>query len=548
MEAIKNKTKVTHQSHTIQYNDKAIEELKYNKKTEKRQRIKVNFRNGPIGVSLRWTPRTNKKIFQLEGKIKNKIIGETKDIEGVIIKGKSFRMDLCQFHYEHLGTLEVNTMLTPIFKKHKNPDGTWKSNPNTALTTLEELNDSQRFTVNEVIELILEQNFPRRNISGNIAMFSQRDYSRFLIGYNDRLDHITFDENDKGHGVILFKEHSKIQDWKTLFKKYSSGVGIKKKNKFNPDNETSVYDSYLGSVVIDDLVPGHIKTYLEKKTRSYGQKLNILKAINCLWGFASKKNFMGPNPPMDPTRKSHGGITIEKSEESSFIGSKWNDIGLSLKQCQVIETALYRLRRVYPFQAEACLLLMYTAMRIQECLKIKRTMLSEDEDGDLIIKMPRYIMKGRSNQRQKDEIYDVTPPVQKVLNSLNRQLKRRKFKAYQFVPYLFPTTRINLTKLADPVNHPRYAHSKHCRTKTLDDCMNAVKKITGIQLSLKTLKKANVYFANKKLGGSHKGKFVTKHKTAQMQESRYDKPPREDVKKYANEVAEIFNFKKKKLN
>ena len=35
--------------------------------------------------------------------------------------------------------------------------------------------------------------------------------------------------------------------------------------------------------------------------------------------------------------------------------------------------------------AEACLLLMYTAMRIQECLKIKKSMITIDEDGDPII-------------------------------------------------------------------------------------------------------------------------------------------------------------------
>ena len=67
---------------------------------------------------------------------------------------------------------------------------------------------------------------------------------------------------------------------------------------------------------------------------------------------------MGPNPPMDPTRKSHGGITIEKAEESSFKGSKWNEVGLSLKQVEIIERALYKLRRVFPFMAEAFLILM----------------------------------------------------------------------------------------------------------------------------------------------------------------------------------------------
>ena len=89
------------------------------------------------------------------------------------------------------------------------------------------------------------------------------------------------------------------------------------------------------------------------------------------------------------------------------------------------------------------------------------------------------------------------------------------------------------------------ALSIECRIKGLADCMNAVKKMTGIELSLKTLKKAIIYFTNKELGGSHKGKFVSKHKTAQLQESRYDKPPREEVKKYARQVAKVFTFKRK---
>ena len=53
MEAKDNKSKVGHQLYSIQYNDKAITNLKYNQKTEKRQRIKVQFKNGPGGVTLR---------------------------------------------------------------------------------------------------------------------------------------------------------------------------------------------------------------------------------------------------------------------------------------------------------------------------------------------------------------------------------------------------------------------------------------------------------------------------------------------------------------
>ena len=61
METKKTKGILTHPSHTIQYTDKAIADLKYNQKNHKRNRLRVNFKNGPVGVSLRWTPKSNKK-------------------------------------------------------------------------------------------------------------------------------------------------------------------------------------------------------------------------------------------------------------------------------------------------------------------------------------------------------------------------------------------------------------------------------------------------------------------------------------------------------
>ncbi len=61
MEAEQKTPKVIHQSYTIQFTDKSIINLKWNKQTEKRQRIKVKFKNGPRGITLRWTPKTKKK-------------------------------------------------------------------------------------------------------------------------------------------------------------------------------------------------------------------------------------------------------------------------------------------------------------------------------------------------------------------------------------------------------------------------------------------------------------------------------------------------------
>ena len=48
MEQVRDKHKIEHQRYTIQYNDKAISNLKWNKQISKRQRIKVRFKNKTV--------------------------------------------------------------------------------------------------------------------------------------------------------------------------------------------------------------------------------------------------------------------------------------------------------------------------------------------------------------------------------------------------------------------------------------------------------------------------------------------------------------------
>ena len=228
------------------------------------------FKNGPGGVTLRWTPKTNKKIFQLIYKF----------------RGKTYTLDCGQFIPGSFTCNSLDKYLLRINEKHRNDDGSFKTNPKVEVITKDQLKQSQLKTVREVIELICEENFPRKNIKGKLSALSQKDHTRFLIGYNKRRDHITFIDDDKGWGKIIFKEQSTIKDWKTLFKTYPKGTGVA------PGGETSVYDSYLGDVIVDDLIPGNIEIYLNEITRSYGQKENIRKSLACLWNFARKRNFM----------------------------------------------------------------------------------------------------------------------------------------------------------------------------------------------------------------------------------------------------------------
>jgi len=517
-----NDKKGTHQFHTIQFTDKAIINLKYNKKTEKRQRIRVKLKNAPRGISLRWTPISNKKVFQLEFRF----------------RGKKYRHDCGVFTP---GVYTCNSLMDYMVKlneKHLDTEGNYKTNPNVDVITKKQLKNSQLKTCRECIELIHKDNYPRKKIEGNLSALSQKDHSRFLLGYNKRRDHITFIDNNKGWGEAIFKDKSSIKDWDTLFKTYPKGVGVE------PGDETSVYDSYLGDVIIDDLNPGAIEIYLNEKTRSYGQKENIRKALACLWGYARERGFMGPNPPLNPTRKEKGGITIKKAEESLWVGSKYNELSFDVTQLEAIDNALFTIRDKFPFQSECLRLMLHTGMRAEECKKITREMITTDEDGDPIILLKRYIAKGRTQQQQKDITYDITTPIREVLDSLKYQLDKPKYKPYQFVPWLFPTTRISIEKLSDPDKYPGYAVSHNCRIKSLDDCWEAVREITKLEGSIKTLRKAFVNLANETLGGAHKGKSVSKHKTEFTNSSAYDKSSRKNTKKMAQKVGQVLTFKR----
>ena len=300
----------------------------------------------------------------------------------------------------------------------------------------------------------------------------------------------------------------------------------------------------MGSAIIDDLLPGNIEIYLNETPRSYGQKENIRKALACLWGYARKKNLMGPNPPLNPTRKEEGGITIEKEEVSQWIGSKYNDFSYDVEELEEIKTALVSLRDRYPFQSECLNLMLCTGMRAEECKKLTKEMLTTDNNDNPIILMKRYIAKGRTNQRQKDIAYDITEPVKEVLDSLEYQLEKPEFKAYQFVQWLFPTKRISMEKLSNPDRYPNYARSNACRTHTLDDCWNAVRKITHLKGSIKSLRKSFVTIANETLGGAHKGKSVSKHTNEFTNSRSYDKASRKKTTAMARRVGEVLMFKR----
>jgi len=222
------KTKnLTHHLHTnLDWTNKAIEDLKYSGSINDRLRLNIPFKftKGSFlkGVSLRWTPKKNKKVFQLV----------------YWYQDRTFRLDLGEYT-PNFGVQECQEYILELFKKYKDRDGNWKSNPKYEIKSLEEIESGQKLTIRKVIELICENGFPRKKIQGFLSSWTCENYTRYLIGYNQRRNLITYLDDEKGWGRIVFKDSSAIKTWKELFKQYPPGVGLIKDNYKNRAGEIS---------------------------------------------------------------------------------------------------------------------------------------------------------------------------------------------------------------------------------------------------------------------------------------------------------------------
>ena len=170
----------------IDFNDYAIHKLR--KKEGKRKdfkfkNIKVSYLNG---LRLRYSPLTQKKKFYLK----------------YSYKGKSKKLNLNEFVFGHYGTLEVSEELLELYKKYYKA-GHWRHDPQEQLITQRELEQSQELSVREIIQRLVEAQFPRKTKLGRLAKVSQRAFARFLIGYHKRFEQLIFDEDSSPCGAPL---------------------------------------------------------------------------------------------------------------------------------------------------------------------------------------------------------------------------------------------------------------------------------------------------------------------------------------------------------
>jgi len=502
----------------IDFEDKPIDEL-YIKSG---LRIDFKFKNVKVSylksLRLRYSPLTQKKIFTLLYKF----------------KGKSKKLPLDEFILDHYGTLEVSEELLKLYKRYYDKKlGRWKHDPKEQLITQRELDQSQELSVREIIQRIVQAQFPRKGKIGKLAMSSQKTYARFLMGYHERFDQLIFDENEKGWGTIQLKG---VLDWKSFWAKYPPD----NKDPKNSDEEISVYDTNnLGPSIIDNLTKGIISKYLENRERAPGTKENILDALQYFWNYAENKLkcFGDKAPPVNPTQN----IEILKDDDSKFKGSYLNEISFDEHQISQVDRAMIKIVRKKPFQSEALMLLTCVDIRPEHLLKFKKSDIKDD-----YILFRKEIKKDRSKAKVEDTKIYRTEEINRALNRLDRQYKRKCHQKHRFIPWLIPSDRIDW-------GSPKDFKTNKTRRRSLSGAWEEVRKLIGFEGSIKTLRKT--YFTHEveleKSKGNTTDEAIEKvakksHKGPKMIKTRYNKPPESAKRKRAQELSQVLEFKRKK--
>tara|TARA_R100001594_G_C4038099_1_gene262645 strand:- start:1546 stop:2094 length:549 start_codon:yes stop_codon:yes gene_type:complete len=181
-------------------------------------------------------------------------------------------------------------------------------------------------------------------------------------------------------------------------------------------------------------------------------------------------------------------------------------------------------------------------MRPEEMLKLKKT---DIKDGYILFR--KETKKNRSKaSKTTDEKIPITSEISKVLRRLDRQYKRKCHAKYKWIPWLFPSSRIDW-------GNPKDFKLNKTRRKSLNGAWEDVRKLISFGGSVKTLRKT--YFTQmielEKSKGNTTDEAIetvakSSHKGPQMLKTRYYKEPESLKIKRAEELSKVIELKRKK--
>ena len=455
--------------------------------------------------------------------------------------GKSYQLTIGEFMPGKFGVKEAQDKYNEIYQKHTNDKGIWTQDPKAFVKAREKkVFDKEQIklkqkSLRQVIEYAVASNFPSIKKDGRLVATTIKELTLPSIGYNKRTLLMAFSDDKKGFGKIFYKGNkyykiAKPDNADDLFNKFPPGHGIinsRKLSKYkNNQEEVSFYDDEIGLNIMENLTTQRIRNYIFSKDRSYSKKRNLRRAFKYFWNLANNKGWISGDL-RDPTDN----IDIPLPDKVEYSGARFNNRRFTPEQIKAIWNALIKNSDKHPFSTEALMLMCVTGKRKEELLKIKKEYINEDEG---VIVMPHFIMKTK-----KDHEITITDPVKWVLNKIKERLKEPRYQKYNFVPWLFPSTKTKTSKLYDQ----EYINGNGTRLQDIRDCWLDVVKETGIDGAPKMFRKTFISLGMIHLKEHWKVQMLSGHTQSSTIDVSYNKSTREQQKEYADEVADkVFNF------
>jgi len=526
---------------TVKFTDYAIDKYQYNFDIIKAKRIGIKLENSGLkGLKLTQYKTSGKKYFHqqfwFDGKPDYWSVGE-------FIKGK-------------FGIKECQTKVVQIMKTHTDDNGLWIKNPKITARHLKErvskaeIEKRKMLTVKECIERLYKASVPKVKREGTLCGKSIMEVSLHLIGKNKRTAHMEHDDDVYGNGHITFKASKKYntkkpKSWDDLFEKFSSGHGVLKEKNGKKLTGVSMYDHPVFSkYLIEELTPGLINSYIDEFPVSWGTKRKMIYALQVLWEHSKK--YMGSTKPLNPTTKE--ALEVKLPGVSKSKNSKYNRLKCGPDEMQKMWLAFQQIHNAekHTFQPELLMLEMVSGKHFMELSKLKKSDVypkgKKDNDFgiDNIIVLPSGSIKGR-----EEGYIVITEPVQFVLDQIDNIYKRPRVAKYKFIPWLFPSIKSTpkswLVEGSIDTISQDYINGKKTRLKDTRECWKTMMAMTGLKNIVQRMyRKTYASMSVKKLGTSAKARKLTGHKKASTLDIHYDIHDTEQIKGYANEVADSF--------
>ena len=526
---------------SIKFTNYAIDNFQYDFTDTKGKSGAVKLENSGVkGLKLFQYKKSKKKYF----------------IQQFWLDGKSDYWTVGEFRPDVYGIKECREEANEMMKTHTSSEGLWNKNPKITKKhkkdriTKAELANRKMLTVREAIVKLCEANFPKISRQGTLTGQSIVRVALPLIGYNKRTKHLVHADDAFGNGSIGFKACKQYNtvaptDWADLFAKFPPGHGCTNFINGKKTIGVSMYDHDFGKYLIEELTPGTINTFLDEIPRGWATKKNMIDALQVLW--ANSKKYMGPDRPPNPTTRE--ALDIKTFDVSKGKNSKYNRRKFTPAELQKMWLSLQKLSLKHPFQAECLMLMMVCGRRNTECLKIRKDMVfpkgnKNNEFGmDNIILLPATMTKNR-----QDSFITITEPVQFVLDRLEQLYLRPKLMKYRFIPHLFPTTKSTPKSWLDQDGNIKreYVNSRRTRLVDIRECWNSMMNDTGLRnIVPRMLRKTYASMSVKKLKTSATARKLTGHVKASTLDIHYDIHNQEEIRDYADQVAETFVFTQK---